>query len=815
MKNINNIQTQVEKDVYNDIINKCKNFQVVSFDLFDTITFRPYKTPSDVFLDISQKIKDLEFYKARINAEKKAIQQKGKNINIDNIYACIPEKFKKVQKIEEETEIRIANKNISVVEAIKELKNGNKKIIITTDMYLKEKTINAIVNKLGIADYIDKIYISCEIKKSKSEGNIYNYILKDLNITKDDIIHFGDNKKSDYEIPISIGICAHKIEKINDIIYKDFLDLLDNSLESSKYYSLCKYSLYSNCNYWENIGYILGGPIALSFLNYIQKIQEKEQFDALWFIARDGYILKEIYEKIFKSETPCDYVFASRNLINNAKTNENCYKEYEKYLSQLKTSQKTNIGIVDLTTLNFTAQKFISSFYSNKKITGIYWLSNKGQDEYKYYSMFYRPNKIGAINFLIETLITAPHQPVNSIKNCLPIYETNNKQENSRCEIYKHIANGILEFIEDIKEVFDFDFSLTNNNLVNIITSWINKMSKKDLDYFKQISHNDGVKNINLDYYFNNNCSPKVSVIVSVYNMEKYLPECLDSIINQTLENIEIICINDGSTDKSLKILNQYKEKDPRIIIIDQKNKGLSTSRNAALEMATGKYCAFIDSDDYIERNTLSELYQYATKNNLDMLSFSGYNFDSNNKQISNPYWDFTYLPKNWNRKVFTYKDCLSFMNKMAVSSCLTMYNLNFIIKNKIKFPDGLVYEDNIFWTKAFTKNAKFGILNKKFYKRRLHNESITHNWEKNIKDWIKICDMLLEYLKSINIDKSVFEDYRQSRIRTIIDRFNKLSDDEKSHVKEEVDNFMDKYKTISNTTPTQKTVKTNKRKFF
>ena len=86
MKNINNIQTQVEKDVYSDIINKCENFQVVSFDLFDTITFRPYKTPSDVFLDISQKIKDLEFYKARINAEKKAIQQKGKNINIDNIY---------------------------------------------------------------------------------------------------------------------------------------------------------------------------------------------------------------------------------------------------------------------------------------------------------------------------------------------------------------------------------------------------------------------------------------------------------------------------------------------------------------------------------------------------------------------------------------------------------------------------------------------------------------------------------------------------------------------------------------------------------
>ena len=98
-----------------------------------------------------------------------------------------------------------------------------------------------------------------------------------------------------------------------------------------------------------------------------------------------------------------------------------------------------------------------------------------------------------------------------------------------------------------------------------------------------------------------------LSVIIPVYNVEPYLEQCLDSVINQTYKNLEIICINDGSTDNSLKILEKYQKKDNRIKLINQKNKGLSEARNAGLDVAKGEYIAFVDSDDYLELNAYEE----------------------------------------------------------------------------------------------------------------------------------------------------------------------------------------------------------------
>lgn len=104
----------------------------------------------------------------------------------------------------------------------------------------------------------------------------------------------------------------------------------------------------------------------------------------------------------------------------------------------------------------------------------------------------------------------------------------------------------------------------------------------------------------------------KLSVIIPVYNVEKYLKRCLDSVINQTLKDIEILCINDGSTDDSLSILEEYKSKDSRIVIISQGNKGLAATRNVGIENAKGEYLAFVDSDDWINSKFLECLYSSA-----------------------------------------------------------------------------------------------------------------------------------------------------------------------------------------------------------
>ena len=120
-----------------------------------------------------------------------------------------------------------------------------------------------------------------------------------------------------------------------------------------------------------------------------------------------------------------------------------------------------------------------------------------------------------------------------------------------------------------------------------------------------------------------------VSIIIPVYNTENYLKECLDSVVNQTLKEIEIICINDGSTDNSLKIMKSYAEKDDRIKIIDKKNEGQSVARNTGVKEAIGEYIAFVDSDDYIDQDAYEKLYRFAKKYGQDMVLCDVVRFNS------------------------------------------------------------------------------------------------------------------------------------------------------------------------------------------
>ena len=116
------------------------------------------------------------------------------------------------------------------------------------------------------------------------------------------------------------------------------------------------------------------------------------------------------------------------------------------------------------------------------------------------------------------------------------------------------------------------------------------------------------------------NSDIKVSVIVPIYNVKRYLAKCLDSIISQTLKDIEIICVNDGSTDGSEKVLAEYAKKDSRIKIVNRKNGGLSAARNTGMPYATGKYIGFVDSDDYIEPTMYELMYYNAEHFNSQMV---------------------------------------------------------------------------------------------------------------------------------------------------------------------------------------------------
>ena len=131
----------------------------------------------------------------------------------------------------------------------------------------------------------------------------------------------------------------------------------------------------------------------------------------------------------------------------------------------------------------------------------------------------------------------------------------------------------------------------------------------------------------------------KVSVIIPVYNVEPYLKQCMDSVVGQTLKDIEIICVDDGSTDGSLDILREYAAEDNRIQIIEQKNAGAGAARNNGMRHATGKYLSFLDSDDFFEPRMLEKAYDLAEKDQADFVAYKSDQYHTEKKQFVSADW--------------------------------------------------------------------------------------------------------------------------------------------------------------------------------
>ena len=195
---------------------------------------------------------------------------------------------------------------------------------------------------------------------------------------------------------------------------------------------------------------------------------------------------------------------------------------------------------------------------------------------------------------------------------------------------------------------------------------------------------------------------PKVSVLVPVYNVEKYLKQCLNSVIGQTLQDIEIICINDGSTDSSLSILEEFAKNDNRIKIINKENSGYGASMNMGLDLAIGEYIGIIESDDFADEKMFEDLYDLAVKNNADIVK-SDFYYHFSNENISRKAGKI--LSKN---KTFSIKDDTSAL-KILPTIWSAVYKRSFLNENNIRFLEtkGASYQDTsfAFKTLACAKN--------------------------------------------------------------------------------------------------------------
>ncbi len=199
----------------------------------------------------------------------------------------------------------------------------------------------------------------------------------------------------------------------------------------------------------------------------------------------------------------------------------------------------------------------------------------------------------------------------------------------------------------------------------------------------------------------------RLSIIIPIYNVEQYLAQCLDSVFTQNLDGIEVICINDGSTDGSKLILKNYKEKFPSLIVIEQKNGGLAKARNIGFKIATGEYIYFLDSDDYLFQGTIQIILEFAISNKLDVGLFNAVN--DNKKQYYTTNQNISGILTGIQFFEYFYK-----INEFFPPSVqwLYIYRKDFLDSNNIHFPEGNLQEDEPYTIKAFYFAQRAATLN-------------------------------------------------------------------------------------------------------
>lgn len=249
--------------------------------------------------------------------------------------------------------------------------------------------------------------------------------------------------------------------------------------------------------------------------------------------------------------------------------------------------------------------------------------------------------------------------------------------------------------------------------------------------------------------------NPKISVIMPVYNAEKWLERCLDSIVLQTYENLEILCVNDGSTDGSLKILEKYAAKDKRIRIITQENKGLSGARNTGMKYMTGDYFTFIDSDDWLQLGAYQKFVNVLKKEErtIDIFLFNGLTLSENTRTgITAVAMIFGYdewgdFKKSHFKTIREHKNPMH--NTMAVWNKL--FRTEWYRQYNFQFMDRMLAQDRLFSAQTYLATDNVYVLVDFLYGYRSRPESMCHAMNENVFHLLIICDKVKEVYKQNN----------------------------------------------------------------
>lgn len=442
---------------------------LIAFDVFDTLVIRNVVEPTDVFKMVGGR----SFCYARILAEIIARKLSSKeDITLDKIYRFLPSKYKNKEiAIEKE----VCKPNPEVYDIYKELKAQGKKIYAISDMYLPKHVIEDILKQCGYE--LDGIYVSSEIGLSKSTGNLFNYFLKDNNYEAKDVLHIGDNKKSDFECAKQVGMKAILIQKhSNKLTY----------LNKNKDYYLCGFAnhkINETNDRFEQLGFEVLGPILVSFCQWIHEKNIEFNFEKLFFMSRDMHIVYDAY-KIMYPEDNFDYIQISRKSLHNAKDNSSGLCKYLEKMGCIG-----NVAIID-TGWRCVAQPIIE-YYSkmvdpHSDIGGLYlgvktgysYISRSANSSSCFYATNLELIKSQTYSSLIEYLLGYNEKKVVDYdENGIPFF--NNESKNvGKVEI---IQNTALEFVKEW-------FAETDNRIIKPKYAFLPYKKMQDLPLLEDIS---------------------------------------------------------------------------------------------------------------------------------------------------------------------------------------------------------------------------------------------------------------------------------------------------------------------------------------
>jgi|GEM_PF-756209 len=319
------------------------------------------------------------------------------------------------------------------------------------------------------------------------------------------------------------------------------------------------------------------------------------------------------------------------------------------------------------------------------------------------------------------------------------------------------------KFIPDFK-LFDYPETMYDKWNYDAML-FLMESSQAELESHNPVLRSDETTALPVDealtFPFNDTPKIKVSVIIPVYNTELYIEECIRSVLRQSLMDIEIICVDDGSTDDSLKIMRSIAEEDSRIIILTQENQGLPTARNNALAIAKGEYISFLDSDDLLVWCALEHLYRQAKYHSLDDIFCEAHSFyDPVEMYQAYPVYHYMYKYNNSYTEPLNGRDLLSALienNDYNPSCCMRLFRHEFLTENGISFPIGVLHEDNVFTLHTLNNAKRAWIYKEPLYYRRICPES-TMTKTKSLENINGYYSCLLEIEKMILQEESEFK---------------------------------------------------------